>query len=149
MLGPCFGFIVALVVGDLDARTTPWPTYASCAQDMMPVGRPPRRFPLLGELPPDTEREPWRPNWRHCIVTKDLRYGDTLFDPEIFGTRDLWHGTISLDLEELLKVQKFIPLLRDCEKFSQCLSDRDEGKVKHCYWPRSLRQYDASSKDPG
>jgi hypothetical protein len=79
MLGPCFVFIVALVVGDLDARTTPWPTYASCAQDMMPVGRPPQRFPLLGELPPDTEREPLeaqlaalhchqRPSlWRHAL----------------------------------------------------------------------------------
>src|SRR5262249_1025318 len=43
-----------------------------------------------------------------------------------------------LDMGNLLELQKFIPRLRACEKFLQCVANRDAGKIKPCYWPRIL-----------
>jgi hypothetical protein len=35
--------------------------------------------------------------------------------------------------EEFTTLEKAIREMRKCEKFYQCLADRDQGKVKHCY----------------
>jgi hypothetical protein len=35
--------------------------------------------------------------------------------------------------EEFADLEKAIREMRKCEKFYQCLADRDQGKVKHCY----------------
>jgi hypothetical protein len=42
-------------------------------------------------------------------------------------------ATITLTLEDVLELQKHLPLLKKCNAFWQCVADRDAGKVKHCY----------------
>jgi hypothetical protein len=38
-----------------------------------------------------------------------------------------------LELDDVLQLQKFIPALKKCSAFWQCVADREAGKVKHCY----------------
>jgi hypothetical protein len=40
---------------------------------------------------------------------------------------------VTLELNDLLELQKFIPILKKCTAFWQCVADREAGKVKHCY----------------
>jgi hypothetical protein len=40
---------------------------------------------------------------------------------------------IILTLDDILALQKFIPDLKKCTAFLKCVSDREAGKVKHCY----------------
>jgi hypothetical protein len=39
----------------------------------------------------------------------------------------------TLELDDVLQLQKFIPALKKCTAFWQCVEDRDNGKVKNCY----------------
>jgi hypothetical protein len=70
------------------------------------------------------ETDTWDLRTRFCTVVR-LARSENLRDDE-------------LDLQDLADLQKFIPRLRACEKFKQCVANRDAGKVKHCYWPRIL-----------
>jgi hypothetical protein len=44
-----------------------------------------------------------------------------------------WGGKVAVKLADVLQLQKMIRALKKCEAFSQCVNDRFEGKVKHCY----------------
>jgi hypothetical protein len=63
----------------------------------------------------------WGFSLRQCHVTK-------VVDPP-----DVSSGTVALDLEDVLELQKFTRDLKKCEAWYKCLTDRDQGKVKHCY----------------
>ena len=39
-----------------------------------------------------------------------------------------------LDLNDALQIQKLIPWLKRCSAFYDCVSKREQGKVKHCYY---------------
>jgi hypothetical protein len=41
--------------------------------------------------------------------------------------------TVTLGLDDLLELQKFLPTLKKCVAFWKCVEDRQAGKVKHCY----------------
>lgn len=51
-----------------------------------------------------------------------------------------------ITVDELFKAQKFIPSLRKCAAFYDCINKRDgldplkpgEKRPKHCYWPKGL-----------
>jgi hypothetical protein len=53
---------------------------------------------------------------RTCIVIK-------IFDDSI----------VYLELKDIQELQKYIPDLKKCTAFWQCVADREAGKVKHCY----------------
>jgi hypothetical protein len=40
---------------------------------------------------------------------------------------------VFLDLKDIQELQKYIPDLKKCTAFWQCVADREAGKVKHCY----------------
>jgi hypothetical protein len=70
---------------------------------------------LLAITPGAAHAEDWHLH-RTCNVIK------TFDDPMVM-----------LDLKEVQELQKFIPALKKCTAFGQCLKDREAGKVKHCY----------------
>jgi hypothetical protein len=79
-----------------------------------------------------------RRGWVQGTFTHDT--GDTRPGPGTsFGPNDevfLWDDktvSVRLSLEDLLELQKHIRLLKQCAAFHQCLNDRADGKVKHCY----------------
>jgi hypothetical protein len=63
-------------------------------------------------------------------------------------------GSGIFDLEDVLALQKLIPLLKKCDAFYECAAKRDypkgfdvgapdplkpgEKRPKHCFWPREL-----------
>jgi hypothetical protein len=79
----------------------------------------------------------WESSFRRCQVWKT--FAENSARPGvIFGNADeVWVdqgiATISLDLADILELQKHLPLLKKCNAFWQCVNDRDAGKVKHCY----------------
>ena len=86
----------------------------------------------------ENERGPrWESTFRRCQVWKT--FAENSARPGvIFGNEDeVWvdegKATITLDLEDILELQKHLPLLKKCNAFWQCVADRDAGKVKHCY----------------
>jgi hypothetical protein len=99
--------------------------------------------------------EKWEESFRRCEVTKifprNIEAEEKLL--KAFGTNvDIFETpegsyvdvglngvSVTLHLDEVLALQKSIPLLKKCEKFWQCVEDRDKGKKKHCYLPRDLR----------
>jgi hypothetical protein len=80
---------------------------------------------LEGELPRDpADRQQWEFIGRHCIVTKKVILGDSNYDTEIFARAndEGEYGTITLDLEELRRLQKFIPCLRTAKNSVDALN---------------------------
>jgi hypothetical protein len=79
----------------------------------------------------------WEMSFRRCQVWKT--FAENIARPGvIFGNADeVWvdqdRATITLDLSDILELQKHLPLLKTCSAFWQCVNDRDGGKVKHCY----------------
>jgi hypothetical protein len=63
-------------------------------------------------------------NLRYCHIT--------------VGIETIRENQATLDLNDLLVLQKSIPQLKKCVKFWDCVADRNKGKVKHCFWPREL-----------
>jgi hypothetical protein len=45
-----------------------------------------------------------------------------------------WGDKVAVKLADILQLQKMIRALKKCEALSQCINDRFEGKVKHCYF---------------
>jgi hypothetical protein len=41
--------------------------------------------------------------------------------------------TVTLQLHDVLELQKYLPMLKKCTAFWKCVEDREAGKVKHCY----------------
>jgi hypothetical protein len=80
----------------------------------------------------------WQGDWRRCWAIKNF----SSIDPnrnEVFGeNEEVWFKgkndiAVTLSLEDVLELQKQLPLLKRCTAFYQCVADREEGKVKHCY----------------
>jgi hypothetical protein len=65
---------------------------------------------------------------RTCTVYKNF---DESTDSRIFVSGKT--VTVTLELSDLLELQKNIPILKRCTAFWQCVADREAGKVKHCY----------------
>jgi hypothetical protein len=83
----------------------------------------------------------WQSDFRHCTVTKqfthdpkdEFRPGRSFGDADEVFVHENSTATITLDLENVLELQKHVPLLKKCSAFWQCVADREQGKVKHCY----------------
>jgi hypothetical protein len=73
----------------------------------------------------------WEGNFRRCDITKASN--DQEHDP--------W---LSFEAEDLPKLEKWVAFLKVCDKFWQCVAERDgyvkpKGKrPKHCYVPRNI-----------
>jgi hypothetical protein len=96
--------------------------------------------------------EKWEESFRRCEVTKIFPRNIEAEEKHLkaFGTNvDIFETpegsyvdvrlngvSVTLHLDEVLALQKSIPLLKKCSKFWRCTEDRDKGKVKHCYLPR-------------
>jgi hypothetical protein len=79
----------------------------------------------------------WESSFRRCQVWK-IFAENSARPGVIFGNADeVWvdqgTATITLDLADILELQKHLSLLKKCNAFWQCVNDRDAGKVKHCY----------------
>jgi hypothetical protein len=61
------------------------------------------------------ERPQWSSDFRHCMATKN--FTDDTANVVVF------EKSVSLDLEELLELQRHIPLLKKCSAFWQCVDD--------------------------
>jgi hypothetical protein len=75
----------------------------------------------------------WEADCRHGWIAKDFEEIDEDGPIVIIdGTR------VRITHDEVRKLAKDLPLIlrqiKACDAFTQCLSDRDAGKVKHCYW---------------
>jgi hypothetical protein len=81
--------------------------------------------------------EKWTENDRYCVVEK-------LTAPSTPGSESGYlewgeKNLLLMDLKDVLELQKFIPELKRCEAFQQCVAERDgytkpKGKKpKHCY----------------
>ena len=51
----------------------------------------------------------------------------------------------SLNMDDVIQIQKLIPDLKRCSAFYDCVSELEQGKVKHCYyndkrWKRMFAQ---------
>jgi hypothetical protein len=73
----------------------------------------------------DQEEPKWYGDFRHCQAEK---YFSNLYRRPQDGDTE-----VALGLDDVLELQKLIPLLRKCTAFWQCVADREAGKVKHCY----------------
>jgi hypothetical protein len=78
----------------------------------------------------------WESSFRRCEVWKT--FAENSARPGVFGNGDdVWvdggTATIILSLDDILELQKHLPLLKKCNAFWQCVNDREAGKVKHCY----------------
>jgi hypothetical protein len=82
--------------------------------------------------------EKWEENFRRCEVAKRFSQGEVTEPGKFFLTPE-GNAVVTLHLDELLELQRSIAFLKKCEKFWQCVEDRDAGKKKHCYYPRELR----------
>jgi hypothetical protein len=74
----------------------------------------------------DPDDVKWFFSGRNCHIRQPLE-----------ARQEGW-DSVAIGLDELLEMQKFIPMLKKCEKFYKCLEKRDAGKVKHCYLPKGM-----------
>jgi hypothetical protein len=96
---------------------------------------------LLKKGTPHADSDKWESSFRRCTVWKNFTHKDGDARPgRAYGSGDeVWtewpegEATITLTLEDVLELQKHLPLLKKCNAFWQCVADRDAGKVKHCY----------------
>jgi hypothetical protein len=80
-------------------------------------------------------------SFRRCQVWKNFTHkaGDARPGLALGDQDEVWlddgkeDATVTLNLEDILELQKHLPLLRKCKTFWKCTEDRDAGKVKHCY----------------
>ena len=88
------------------------------------------------------DNEKWQFDFRHCAVTKqfithdpenEFHKGRSFGDANEVFVYESSTATISLDLKNVLELQKHVSLLKKCSAFWQCVEDRGQGKVKHCY----------------
>src|SRR5262245_5618080 len=83
----------------------------------------------------------WESSFRRCQVWKHFTHKEEDARPgRDYGEGDeVWsewpegQETITVSIEDILELQKHLPLLKKCNAFWQCVNDRDAGKVKHCY----------------
>jgi hypothetical protein len=83
----------------------------------------------------------WESSFRRCAVWKTFDHDDRDARPgRAYGDGDeVWtewpegQATITLSIEDVLELQKHLPLLKKCGAWFKCLRDREAGKVKHCY----------------
>jgi hypothetical protein len=94
--------------------------------------------------PAHANDEKWENDCRRGWMSKT-------FKPDVFETlpeaffNDDGTITIRIPLDDALEIQKLIPDLKAAGKFWQCVRDRDDGKVKHCYnndkrWAKAWRE---------
>jgi hypothetical protein len=96
---------------------------------------------LLSTWAAQADDRKWESSFRRCQVWKtfthksgDARPGLALGDQdEVWLDDGKEDATVTLNLEDILELQKHLPLLKKCNAFWQCVNDRDAGKVKHCY----------------
>jgi len=102
---------------------------------------------LLATGTAHAEEKRWWPDCRHGWITKQFEEteielprpaGEPLQGrldwPEIEITDDNRVRITHDELRNLLKdLPKMMPVLKACWAFRKCQSDRDAGKVKHCY----------------
>jgi hypothetical protein len=85
---------------------------------------------LLRNAGAQTASEPrWEADCRRGYITKTFPKdysGDNRFE----GTDGI---TIRITSDEFRDIEKAMRDIRKSEKFWQCISDREAGKVKHCY----------------
>jgi hypothetical protein len=82
----------------------------------------------------------WEGDFRRCWAKTTFEHSPKIDDPLTFGyyygvevDESKTTATVILSLEDVLELQKRLPLLKKCTAFFQCLKDREAGKVKHSY----------------
>jgi hypothetical protein len=96
-------------------------------------------FLVAGTAHADSEK--WESTFRRCEVWKtfghkagDARPGRACGEgDEVWAEWPEGQATITLSIEDILELQKHLPLLKKCNAFWRCVHDREAGKVKHCY----------------
>jgi hypothetical protein len=63
----------------------------------------------------------WRFSFHSCAAIKDR-------DPDAEPIQ-----ITMLRLDDVRELEKLLPHLKRCSAFWQCIEDRDNGKVRHCY----------------
>src|SRR5262249_43649597 len=85
--------------------------------------------------------ETWDSSFRRCQVWKmfDHKVGDARPGRAYGDADEVWtewpegQAMVTLSIEDILELQKHLPLLKKCGAWFKCLNDRKAGKVKHCY----------------
>ena len=97
------------------------PYYPSAAEFQIINGRLFVKWVIARAAPlePANPQVRWQFDFRRCDVTRNSNSSDDL--------------NLDVHLNDALEIQKLIPKLKKCEKFWQCVNDRDRGKGKHCY----------------
>jgi hypothetical protein len=76
--------------------------------------------------------EKWKADFRKCWIAKQYSKNDT----DLYGLSSIGNGDflVTIGPEEIPELEKALAILKKCNKFWQCVQDRDAGKVKHCYY---------------
>jgi hypothetical protein len=81
----------------------------------------------------------WSYNDSYCTVEKMVDWGGGSQSGYLDWGEDGGKKLMAMDLKDVIALQKFIPALKRCEAFQQCVAERDgytkpKGKKpKHCY----------------
>jgi hypothetical protein len=76
--------------------------------------------------------EEWVVNFRRCEIGKTFYKGEYIAQ----GGEQV---DVTITPADIPAIEKGLKVLKQCEKFWTCVNKRYEGKVKHCYLPRSRR----------
>jgi hypothetical protein len=94
---------------------------------------------LLMAVRPVPAGESWEFDFRKCHVQKRFPQGEYMTGGTFFPTGEN-EVTITIDSDEISELEKAVTLLKKCDKFWNCVADREKGKRKHCYMPKDLPQ---------
>jgi uncharacterized cupredoxin-like copper-binding protein len=77
--------------------------------------------------------ETWEASFRKCDLGKTFAKDDTI---------TAYDGStvfVTITPEDIPAIEKGIAVLKQCRKFWTCVSERNAGKMKHCYMPKDRR----------
>lgn len=78
----------------------------------------------------------WETSFRKCDIGKSFAKEETIIAED--GSRIF----VTITPADIPALEAGIAVLKQCRKFWDCVAQREQGKVKHCYMPKEKYEHD-------